>query len=134
MKNKEFDVCLEITTPTATLGDITDKVGLKWSGGSHNKGDQRLGRPPFSLTIWRLNSELNQSATLEEHFGNIVERFPPEKITVLKSIPAVSVRINIGIFSQAVNCTVVLSNKCLDLVRQYKGIEISISYYPSKIS
>src|SRR5882762_3736542 len=98
---KTFWVSLLVESSSLSLDELSSKLGRPHSSGSHQKGEQhvlaRLGRPPWSKTVWRFDSGVSESASVQEQLEELEVQFPGRELRIL--LPAdCTVCVDIAVF------------------------------------
>lgn len=60
---KKASVSLLVISPSMSLDELSSKLGRVPSSGSHSKGDARPRGGPWSETIWRFDSDAQETMT-----------------------------------------------------------------------
>jgi hypothetical protein len=118
------------------LSELTARTGVEPAEGSHNMGDSHVlkNRGVWKKTVWKVCSTCSRTATLEEHFEDIVEQLPAKKLRAPGVLPDASeVYISIGVFSDAQIPTADLTLRCLSISESY-GAAIEVCLYESDMS
>jgi hypothetical protein len=132
----QYRVCLVVTTESATLSELTAKVGVEPDDDSHNMGDPNLlkTRGPWKQTVWRVGTGCSWKAKLEEQFEDIVEQVPPKKLRSPGVLPDASkVYLSVGVFSDDQIPTADLTLRCLAISQSY-GASIEVCMFESDMS
>jgi hypothetical protein len=127
----KYDVCLVVTTQSATLSELTARTGVEAADGSHNMGDpHRLKtRGLWKQTIWKVCSTCSQSEPLEAHFDDIVAQLSAEKLRAPDVLPnAAKVYFSVGVFSDDQIPTADFTFRCLAISQSY-GASIEVCLY-----
>ena len=130
---KTFLVSLVISSSTSSLPELSLRLGRLHSSGSHSKGDVRLGdkteNQPWKETIWRLESDAAETASIEEHFERLEARFPAKD---LRSVlpPDSEVVIDIVVFFDTTSVSAQIPRSCLSIIEGYSAV-VEISCYPT---
>jgi hypothetical protein len=132
---KELSVSLDITSPSLTLADLSSRLDRSPSSSSHCVGDPRLSPDATGKigteTVWRLDSNVAKTASVEEHLNGLVAQLPPA--TVLRP-GALShdcaVRINIGVLYDSYTAGLSITHAALSMIHAY-GAVLDISCYPT---
>lgn len=129
---KETRVSLLVTTALLSLADISARLGLLHSSGSHERGGRRLGgREPFDRSIWRLDSSASSSASVEQHCESLAALLPTRIFEESEILPGdAKVYLDISVYFSDASCTVNIPLACVALAASYHA-EIEISCYPS---
>ena len=128
-----YDASIEIHSETLSLADLASLLGLAPSDESHDRGTPRAGGGTWNATIWRVNSQVGESASLEEHCADALARALASGLfgRGAGSVPeGVRVVLNVTVFFYTACCTVSLPPSCLRAVRSYP-LEVEVSCYPS---
>jgi hypothetical protein len=125
-----YDVCLVVWTESLTLSELTLRLGLDPSGGSHSKGEPHLisSRGQWKSTMWQLCSRKQGDAPLEEHFDDIVEQLQAGTFADLRRlVPDAEVFMSVGVFSNSQVPAVDLTRRCLDIAdAHHASIEVKV--------
>ncbi len=133
---KTFYVSLLVCNPSLSLDQLSSALGLQPSGGSHNKGEphvlEKSGWPPWSETVWRLDSGVSEDAPVLDHLEGLKGRLPPGDL--VRRLPANStVLIDVAVFFDTPMASVGISRRAMEIVNTYRaGLEITS--YPSDFS
>jgi hypothetical protein len=74
---KRYMVSLDVGSHTLTLDEISRRMGAAPSPGSHDKGDlDHRGSSCFLGSLWRLDSNADDAATIEDHCRSLGSRLP----------------------------------------------------------
>lgn len=126
-----LDVCLVVVSESASLTDLSARIGVESSDGSHNQGDPHLlkSRGVWKSTVWQCCSELPRATPVEEQFEAIGRRFPSARLRTPEVLPLLSrCYVSIGVFSDAQTPTVDLTGRCLAIAAAY-GASVEMSFY-----
>lgn len=127
---RKIEVSLIVTTTALTLSEISSRLGHSHSSGSHEKGTPRHVGAPFDCTIWRLDSAVGRSASLEKHFESLASRLPAEVVRRPGVLPDdVAVYLDIVVYFDTPMCTISIPLACADMAKAYSA-DIEISCYP----
>lgn len=86
---KKLLVSLDIITDL-TLSELSARLGRNPSQQySHEKGEARGINDVFTETVWRLDSRIPATATLEEHLDNLAAQCPPAELLRSGTLPKV---------------------------------------------
>src|SRR5580692_800482 len=99
---KMFSVSLLVESPSLSLDELSLKLGRSQSSGSHTRGErdagrERIGRPPWSKTVWRFDSAVSETAAVQEHLENLKVQFPPDELQRVLPMDC-TVSVDIAIF------------------------------------
>jgi hypothetical protein len=133
---KGLMVSLDLSSQSLSLEDISARLRISPSSGSHNKGDARPSPDAtqriWNQTIWRLESNLPKSSPLERHLNNLVAHCSPQELARSGLLSGVcSARVNVGILFDTVDVSISISPAALSIVSDY-GANLEISCYPSE--
>jgi hypothetical protein len=129
---KVYSAFLDVISAELSLKDLTEQFGMEPSQNSHDLGSPRGRKGSWKVTIWRLESEASESASLDAHCKNLLAKAQRGK--VLESILHLQVdaSINIAAFFDTATCSVTIPPVCLEVLRDYPlGLEVTC--YPSKM-
>ena len=130
---KKASVSLLITSPSMSLSELSSKLGRAPSSGSHNKGDisagVKLGKPPWSVTVWRFDSDAPESVAVEQHLERLAVQFPATELNRVLP-PGCEVAIDIALFFDTANVSLNITRRGLEIVDGYKA-ELEMTCYPS---
>jgi hypothetical protein len=126
---KKFAVSLVIRSLSLTLDDLSSLLGRRPSGGSHSKGDPHRSGTTWTETLWRLDSDAPNIASLDQHLENLAIQFPAKEL-----IPRLSenceVCVDIVVFFDTVDVSAHLSALDITIVNSY-GAALDVTCYPS---
>jgi len=128
---KTFSVCLLVESPSLSLDELSRKLGRPHSSGSHTEGEPhvRQGLPPWSKTMWRFDSAVSKTASLQEHLENLKVQFPPDELQRL--LPAgCTVNVDIAIFFDTANVSASISRAGIEIMDAYNAA-LEVTCYPS---
>jgi hypothetical protein len=120
---KEFIVSLDIVTQKMSAKEFSNTFSVNPSVFIQKEFEDYM--------LWRAESKLGKSATLEEHISTILELIPmsflpyKNKFQVFKGV-----YINVGVFYDTITCTVEIPYKCVEMLEKL-GVGMQISCYPS---
>lgn len=130
---KHLTVSLDIATSSMTLAELSDRLGISASPTSHEKGTARGRKGLWKYTTWRLDSTAGETATIEEHFRSIFDKFSVAHLFSEGVLPIdAELLLNIAVMydaNAAAMCSLVLPAACLSLLQE-SNIDIEISCYP----
>jgi hypothetical protein len=127
----EYDVCLVLASPSATLAAMSDVLGVQPSDGSHNRGDPHLlrSRGQWQETVWKRCSECGRGAPLEQHLRQVFDGLPAVRVAECRQmIGDLQTYVSIGVFSDAQIPTAHLIPACVTLCAEY-GAGIQVAFY-----
>ena len=78
--SREYLVSLEIFSDSLALDELSLLLGRPASVTSHDKDELRRGRQRWGRTLWKLESDLPEAASVEEHIQRIASRFRPRDL------------------------------------------------------
>jgi hypothetical protein len=128
---KTYSVSLLIHSSPLSLDDLSLKLGRSHTGGSHTKGEPHVlkDRPPWSKTVWRLDSRVSKTSRLKDHLEDLKIQFPPGELRAL--LPAdCSLCIDIAIFFDSVNVSASIPRSGLKIIDAY-DTDLEVTCYPS---
>lgn len=128
---KETKVSLVITTSSLSLSDLSSKIRLSHTGGSHDRGSPRPGgKGLWDTTVWRLDSAEPPPAHVNEHCQNIASQLPPQALFQPGILPGdAKLYLDIAVFFSDAMYTLNLPSECLEVAKSYKA-EIQVTCYP----
>lgn len=131
---KKLLVSLDIITDL-TLSELSARLGRNPSQQySHEKGEARGINDVFTETVWRLDSRIPATATLEEHLDNLAAQCPPAELLRSGTLPQGSrVYVDVAVFFDSANASISIPSKCIDIIRAY-GATLEVNCYPSEIN
>lgn len=113
--------------------DVSRRLALV-PGDSHRSGDPHLGKAgrryaDFSEGLWALSSSLVETASLEEHLGDIISRVGP-KSDVLRELRLLGFRTDVfvGVFGQGGNSGFSISSATLAALGEL-GLTLEVDIY-----
>lgn len=128
---KEFSISLDIISADSSLKDLTAQLGVEPSEASHDRGSPRARKSVWEETVWRLESDVPASASLEAHCQSLLAKAQAtgvlESICCLQKAEAL---INIAAFFDTAMCTVTIPRVCLEAIRDY-SLGLQVTCYPS---
>lgn len=128
---KKVEVALEIMTAELGVSEISSRLECPHSSGSYDKGSRHGNREPSPITVWRFDSQANHSASILDHFKDIVSRLPANILDKQrKAIKDMTIRINIAVYFDTAMCTVDLPSECVDIAKSY-GSSVEVACYPT---
>ena len=123
---KSYDVSLIIVSETLSLEEISNKIGIKYSSGSHEKGSKNPVGKEFGRTIWRLNPNTAKEASAKEQIESISSIISKEQMSDLDNVEII---LDIAVFSNGYTTGLKLDKSSLDIIRKYNAA-IKITCYP----
>lgn len=126
----EVDVCLVISTQSATLAQLVIRIGFDGAEGSHDQGAPHVvkSRGKWKSTVWQLCSTRPRTAAIEEHLEELVVRLPPARVGSGVLPADARKHISIGVFSNAQIPVATLSERALAIGVQY-GASMELRWY-----
>ena len=134
MKPTEIDVCLVVTTQSEPVEELTRRIGIEASDGSHSKGAPHVlrSRGKWKSTVWQLCSTCARAAPIEEHMVQIAERLPPSRLGAEGVLPGdARVYVSVGVFSSAQIPTIDVTMRTLAICVEYSA-SLEVRYYVSE--
>jgi len=135
--NKTFyDVCLVVVSPSASLAEVTEAIGLQPADGSHSKGEAHLlkNRGDWKETVWKHCSDRGREASLEEHLRAVFGEVPADGVARCREgLGNLDVYVSVGVFSDAQIPTADVSPDCLALCAAF-GAGLEVSFYTPDMS
>lgn len=131
MSKTEYDVCLVVVSRSTPLVDLSARIGIQGSEGSHSEGDPHLlkDRGVWKSTVWQICSGQPRSAHLEDHFEHLAGRLPVSRVVGSGALPDdAEVYVSVGVFSDAQIPTVNLTRRCLAIAEAF-GARIEVRQY-----
>jgi hypothetical protein len=130
---EKASVSLLVTSPSMSLTELSSKLGRSPSSGSHNKGDAsagaKLGKPPWSATVWRFDSDAPETAPVEQHLERLEIQFPAAALKqVLPS--GCDVSVDIALYFDTVNVSATIPHRGIEIIDAY-GAKLEVTCYPS---
>jgi len=130
---KKASVSLLVTSSSMSLDELSSRLGRDPSSGSHNKGDAhaaaKLGKPPWSATVWRFDSDAPEDASLDEHLERLEIQFPATELRRL--LPSgCEVSVDIALFFDSANVSAKISRRGMQIIDGY-GAKLEVTCYPS---
>jgi hypothetical protein len=133
MTQLEVDVCLVVSTQSATLAEVTSRLGVEGADGSHDMGTPQIieRRGMWPSTTHQVCSTRPRTCPVEEHLEDVLASLPPARVAP-GMLPADARKyISIGVFSNAQIPTVMLTERALEIAAAF-GAPIELRwYYPS---
>jgi hypothetical protein len=126
-----LDVCLVVVSESATLADLTARIGMESSDGAHSKGGPHLlkSRGTWRSTVWQCCSECPRATPIEEQFEAVARRFPAAQLRTPEVRSLISrCYFSIGVFSNAQTPNVELTSRCLAISAGY-GASVELKFY-----
>lgn len=131
---KEYIVTFEVSSPSLSLHELSDLLGMPGSPYSYSIGSAKEGSSPlrqrvWNCTTWRLDSDLEGRAEIEEHLQSIADKLP--SINLDRAIlPAdVSLTLDIAVMFDTAMCTVLVPAKWIGVFSEY-NVNLVASCYP----
>src|SRR5580700_7895408 len=119
---KTFSVSLLVESPSLSLNELSLKLGRPHSSGSHTKGEPHAlqGRPPWSKTMWRFDSAVPKTASLQEHLESLKIQFPPHELQRLLPMDC-AVLVDVAIFFDTVNVSTEVPRVGIEIIDAYNA-------------
>jgi hypothetical protein len=136
MSQTEFDVCLVVETGSMTLADLENRIGVKGSGGSHDRGTPHLlkSRGLSRTTVWQLCSGCPRTTQLEEQFASIELRLPAARLRTEDALPTdASIYFSVGVFSDAQTPTAALNPRVSAIATRFDA-DIEMKFYAADMN
>src|SRR5271156_1925513 len=95
-------VSLLVISPSMSLDELSSKLGRVPSSGSHSKGDARPRGGPWSETIWRFDSDAEETLPAQKQLERLAVQCPAGGLTAVRP-PACYVSVDIAVFFDTVN-------------------------------
>jgi hypothetical protein len=131
---KKVSVSLLMTSASMSLGELSSRLGRLPSLGSNSKGDThsgaRAGKDPWSETIWRFDSDADETASIEDHLERLEIQFPAAELKQALP-PDCNVWVDIALFFDSAYVSASLSRRAMQIVDSYDA-QLEITCYPSK--
>lgn len=116
-----------------SLAELSSKLGRAHSPDSHSKGEVSVGaksdKPPWSVTVWRFDSDAPESATLQQHLECLEIQFPPAELKRVLA-PGCRVSVDIVLFFDTANVSATIPHRGIEIIDAY-GAELEVTCYPS---
>jgi len=128
---KEYNVFLDVVSPELRLKDLTARIGMEPSDSAHDLGSPRTLKGVWTETVWRLESDAPESASLEDHCRNLLTQARSGGVLeTIRHLQGIRAFINIAAFFGTAMCTVTIPDVCLEALRDYPlGLEVAC--YPA---
>src|SRR5258708_7869408 len=125
---KKISVSLLVTSPSLSLAELTSKLGRAHSSGSHSKGEisagVKLGKGPWSMTIWRFDSDAEASASLLQHLERLEIQFPAAELK--RALPPdCRVSVDVAVFFDTANVSATIPHRGVEIIDAY-GAELEV--------
>jgi len=133
---QQLMVSLDICSKSLMVAELSARLDCVPSRDSHNRGDHRpslnsQGRL-WDTTVWRLDSKLPSSASLEQHLAGILKQCPPAKLFHPGILPEdCEVWLSVGVLFDGANAVVPISPKELETISDYCAT-LEITCYPGE--
>jgi len=120
---------IHVCSSEASLEQISDVLGWDPDSSSCNKGDIR-GKGPSKTTVWKLESDVDETAGIADHLAWFRTEFPLERLRDPRLPADRTVYLDIAVMFDTFTCSISLS---ADLLRPFVevGAGIEITCYPS---
>jgi hypothetical protein len=128
-------VYLMVKTPSLTLAELADLLGIKPAYGSHDKGTPRPGKKEqvWEWASCKIASDVPEEAPLPDHLESLFAKLPLSTFTGALELPAdCELWLNVGVSfetSQVIFASVDLPASWIDRLAS-TGINISFTLYP----
>ena len=130
---KKTEVSLLVTSSLMSLAELSSRLGRTPSSGSHNKGDvsagAKLGKPPWSVTVWRFDSDASPSAAVEQHLERLAVQFPPTELKGLLP-PGCEVSVDVVLFFDTFTVSAAIPRRGIEIIDAYNA-KLEVTCYPS---
>ncbi len=130
---KKTSVSLLVTSPSMSLAELTAKLGRAHSSGSHSKGDAsagaNLGKPPWSVSVWRFDSDALPTAPVQEHLERMEILFPAAELKRVL-LRGCEVSVDVVLFFDTVNVSATIPRRGIEIIDAYSA-ELEVTCYPS---
>lgn len=132
---KEYIVTFEVSSPSLSLHELSDLLGMPGSPYSYSIGSAQEGSSPLrqrvrNCTTWRLESDLEGRAEIEEHLQSIADKLPSINLDRASLPDDVSLTLDIAVMFDTVTCTVRVPARWLQVFSQY-AVSLATSCYPT---
>jgi hypothetical protein len=131
---KKFDVTLQITSTSLTLGDLSSLMGLEASADSHDRGSAYAGFRPgksavWEYTIWKARSILDEQMDLDLHIRSVLDRVSLSRLERVCAEHEIKTILDIAIYWDTETCSVSIPSTWLRILGG-ADIATEISFYP----
>jgi hypothetical protein len=125
---RRIEVSLDIMSHSINLQTLELSLGLNGDSGSRSIGEVSVGGRVASLSILRVNSNLELSADVAQQVMAIYTRISPNSIRVAEL--SVSLRFNIAVYFATACGTAVIDALSVSMIHEYRAA-ISVTAYPT---
>jgi hypothetical protein len=122
-------VSLLVISRSMSLDELSSKLGRVPSSGSHSKGDAGPRSGPWSETIWRFDSDAQETMPAQNQLERLAVQFSASELKQVLP-PGCDVSIDIVLFFNTVNVSATISSRGIEIVDSYNA-NLEINCYPS---
>jgi hypothetical protein len=126
---KKTSVSLLVISSSMSLDELSSKLGRVSSSGSHSKGDAKPRGGQWAETIWRFDSDAQETMPAQNQLEHLAVQFPPAELKQILP-PACDVSVDIALFFDTVNVSSTISPRGIEIISSYKA-KLEITCYPS---
>jgi hypothetical protein len=132
MSETSFSVALVVMSRSTSLSELTGRIGIPGSDGSHSVGEPHLleSRGVWKTTLWQLESDLPRTSALEEQFEDVYAQVPVANVRPANLPEDAKVYISIGVFSNAQIPVAIFTRRCLGIADAF-GAALEVRVYVS---
>jgi hypothetical protein len=128
---KQFSVSIDISSDSLSLSQLTEQLGGVEPGpNSHEIGEPRPRGRVWDVTIWRLDSDIEEDASLEDHLRALLSDADEFKLfESAETLQDVERHLNVAVYFDSPMSSLVLP---VDLIAPFvrAGFGVEVSAYP----
>ncbi len=126
MKTLSADITVQ--TPSLSLAQVSELLGLPASEGSWERGQAGRAGQPRGATQWRFSSGLSGEESLDEHLEKLFREFDLSRLDRIDLPSDCRLWLSIGVFSDVAWGSVALAPRWLDLLTG-RRLHLEVSFY-----
>jgi hypothetical protein len=112
-----------------SLDELSSKLGRVPSSGSHSKGDAGPRADLWSETLWRFDSDAQETMPAQNHLERLAVQFPAAELKRVLP-PGCDVLVDIALFFDTVNVSAAIPHRGIEIIGGYNA-KLEITCYPS---
>jgi Domain of unknown function (DUF4279) len=124
-------VSIACVTPSASLDQLSKTIGAEPSSSSHDRGTPRPAGDVWDVTVWKFESSLPSTASLEEHVDDVFKRLSLASIKrAVQLIGDMKVYLDVAVITDMAACSACFSVATIDTLQRL-GASAEITFYSS---
>lgn len=130
---KKTAVSLLVTSSSLSLAELSSKLGRAQSSDSHSKGEvsagAKSGKPPWSMTVWRFDSDAPATAPVQEHLERLEILFPAAELKQV--LPGgCEVSVDVVVFFDTFTVSAAIPRRGIEIIDAYNA-KLEVTCYPT---